>query len=142
MLQEVNANETRGQKHNSGAETKGDYKLSVHGNSLQNSKVNVNFGGTDRRRQNKGNNKTQSSNKQRLFHSNFRNHNNRNHHGALSESPPVGFFFGSTPPDNNGFVLCLIMLINSVAAGLVPLDEKGSVFLQISNMFYSNISYS
>lgn len=108
--QEVLGKHSNRQRHNSGAELKGDWKFSSHGNSSLNSKVNVNFGGTEesghactRRRQNKGNNKSHSSNKQRFFHSNFRNSNNgRNHQGIVSESPPVGFFFGSTPPDNNG----------------------------------------
>lgn len=88
--------------------TKGDLKLSIHGNSSPNSRVNINFGGTEesfhaytRRRQDKGN-KSNPSNKQRLFHSNNRNHNSGRSQGVVSESPPIGFFFGSTPPENNG----------------------------------------
>jgi len=106
---------------------KGDLKISIHGNSSLNPKVNVNFGGTEesghphsRRRQNKGNNKSHSSNKQRFFHSNSRNHNNgRSYQGIVSESPPVGFFFGSTPPNNNGLVLCSIMFMYTMVAVIV-----------------------
>ncbi|XP_057526328.1 la-related protein 1A [Amaranthus tricolor] len=58
----------------------------------------------NRRKQNKGSVKPQSSHKQRFFSSNFRNHGvGRNNFGVISESPPsnsVGFFFSSTPPEN------------------------------------------
>ncbi|XP_021853302.1 la-related protein 1A [Spinacia oleracea] len=61
----------------------------------------------NRRKQNKGSAKQQSSHTQRFFSSNFRNHGGgRNSLGVISESPPsksVGFFFSSTPPENHGF---------------------------------------
>ena len=62
----------------------------------------------NRRKQNKGSVKPQSSHKQRFFSSNFRNHGvGRNNYGVISESPPsnsVGFFFSSTPPENPRYV--------------------------------------
>ncbi|KAK9170662.1 hypothetical protein Syun_002802 [Stephania yunnanensis] len=59
------------------------------------------------RKQNKGYNKQQLSQKLRLFPSGSRNHNNglNCHDIIISESPPtssVGFFFGTTPPETYG----------------------------------------
>lgn len=99
----------------------GESKSSTHANATLNSKKNANTGGNNgsdesgnanRRRQNKGTNKSHPSHRQRFFHSNFRNQgNSRNHHGVVSESPPsnsVGFFFGSTPPENFRWLFCCV----------------------------------
>lgn len=60
---------------------------------------------SSRRRQNKGVNKQNPSQKQRLFFGNVKNQGNARN--RLSESPlsnSVGFFFGSTPPENHSFL--------------------------------------
>ncbi|XP_039128157.1 LOW QUALITY PROTEIN: la-related protein 1A-like [Dioscorea cayenensis subsp. rotundata] len=111
--QELRAKRSYNRRNNSGVEKGGESKSSTHANATLNSKKNANTGGNNgsdesgnanRRRQNKGTNKSHPSHRQRFFHSNFRNQgNSRNHHGVVSESPPsnsVGFFFGSTPPEN------------------------------------------
>uniref|UniRef100_A0ACD5VVX6 Uncharacterized protein n=1 Tax=Avena sativa TaxID=4498 RepID=A0ACD5VVX6_AVESA len=60
-----------------------------------------------RRRQNKGNRKTNTSHKQRFFAGNFANSpNSRSHYGGISESPPsnsIGFFYGSTPENHSSY---------------------------------------
>lgn len=59
---------------------------------------------SSRRRQNKGVNKQNPSQKQRLFFGNVKNYGNARN--RLAESPlsnSVGFYFGSTPPENHGF---------------------------------------
>ncbi|KAJ0979096.1 hypothetical protein J5N97_014570 [Dioscorea zingiberensis] len=111
--QELQANRSNNRRSSSGVEKGGESKSSTHANFILNSKRNVNIGGNNgsdesgnanRRRQNKGINKSHQLHRQRLFHSNFRNQgSSRNHHGVVSESPPsnsIGFFFGSTPPEN------------------------------------------
>ncbi|ONK67449.1 uncharacterized protein A4U43_C05F150 [Asparagus officinalis] len=109
FFEQLHTERSSRQRHNSATEIKRCSKHSTHENSSPSHTLHVNLGGTaesshacNSRRQNKGNHRLHSSNKQRFFHSNSRNHNNSNysHHGIVSESPPVGFFFGSTPPEN------------------------------------------
>lgn len=103
--QELRTRRFNSRRHHSGLETRSPDTVSSAGNST--SKVPTNSGNA-RRRPNKGSNKQQSSQKQRLFPGNFRNlGNTHNRHGTISESPPsnsVGFFFGSTPPETHGLM--------------------------------------
>lgn len=102
----------------------GDSKPSGHLHAFANSKPtcssaltsNVDESGRSIWKRNiRGTNRQQTSQKQRLFPVNFKNH-------AKNPNNTVGFLFGSTPPENQGlaradyffikcFILCFILLL-------------------------------